>query len=116
MRIDIRSAGQRLTGLLLEHVVQRVRDLLAHRRHRIRNVSVKLMDLGGANGGSDQRCVVHVKLHQLPAVVAEETQAEVRVAIDRALSRAGRAVSRRLESAGTGSQGVPPGHEPARRY
>jgi ribosome-associated translation inhibitor RaiA len=116
VKIDIRSAGQRLTGLLLEHVVQRVRDLLAHRRHRIRNVSVRLMDLGGANGGPDQRCVVQIKLHRLPAVVAEETQADARVAIDRALSRAGRAVSRRLESAHAGSQNVPPGHKPVPRY
>lgn len=115
VKIDIRNAGRPLTGLLLEHVVQRVRDSLAHRRHRIRNVSVRLMDLGGANGGPDQRCVVQVKLHQMPAVVAEETQADARVAVDRALSRAGRAVSRRLESAGAGSQDVPPGRQPVRR-
>ncbi|MCK7502385.1 MAG: hypothetical protein MZW92_80360 [Comamonadaceae bacterium] len=44
MKIDIQAAGYRLTGWLLEHVVQRVRDFLAHRRDRIRNVTVRLIE------------------------------------------------------------------------
>ena len=108
MKIDIQAGRYRLTGWLLEHVVQRVRDFLAHGRDRIRNVTVRLIDLNGRNGGQDQRCVVQVKLDRLPKVVTEETQVDLRVAVDRALSRAGRAVTRRLERAREDSHAASP--------
>lgn len=108
MKIDIQAGRYRLTGWLLEHVVQRVRDFLVHRRDRIRSVTVRLIDLNGRNGGQDKRCVVQVKLDRLPKVVTEETQDDLSIAVNRALSRAGRAVSRRLERARKGPPAASP--------
>lgn len=99
MKIDIEAGGYPLSGSLLEHVVQRVRDFLAQGRDRIRNVTVRLVNVDGRNGGLGKRCVVQVKLESLPKVVAEETQGDLASAVDRALSRAGRAVNRRLKRA-----------------
>lgn len=107
MQIDIQSRSLQLTGSLLEHVAQRVRDLLAHARDHIRNVKVQLIDINGPRGGRDQRCVIQVKLNRLPVVVTEETQVDVRLAIDRALDRAGRSVKRRLERPRDRRRGTP---------
>ena len=97
MHIDIQSRSHQVNGSLLEHVVQRVRHLLSDARDHVRNVKVRLFDVNGPLGSQDKRCVVQVKLNHLPLVVTEETQADLQVAVDRALNRAGRTVKRRLE-------------------
>ena len=107
MQIDIQSRSFQLTGSVLEYVAQRVRDFLAHTRDHIHNVKVQLIDVNGPRGGRDQRCVVQVKLNRLPVVVTEETQVDVRLAIDRALDRAGRTIKRRLERPRDRRRGTP---------
>ena len=97
MHINIQSRSHQVTGSLLEHVVQRVHDLLSHARDHVRNVRVRLLDVIGPLGSQDKRCVVQVELNHLPVVVTEETQVDFRLAIDRALDRAWRTVKRRLE-------------------
>jgi len=107
MQIDIQSRSYQLTGSLLEHVVQRVRDLLADARDHVSNVRIRLFDVNATGGGQDRRCVVQVKLDRLPMVVAEETQVDIRLAVDRALDRAGRTVKRRLERPRERRRGAP---------
>lgn len=97
MDIDIQLRSDQITGLLLERVAQRAQRLLAHVRDHVRKVTVRLFDVNRPNGGQDKRCVVQVKLNRLPEVTTEETHENFRLAIDRALIRAGRAAKRRLE-------------------
>ena len=113
MQIDIQSRSLPLTGSLLEHVVQRVGYFLGHVRDHVHNVRVQLCDVVNApHGGHDKRCVVQVKLNHLRAVVTEETQIDVLLAVDRALDRAGRSVTQRLERPRERRSGAPPNMAP----
>jgi ribosome-associated translation inhibitor RaiA len=64
-------------------------------RHVMR-ILVRLSDINGPRGGNDKRCHLEVILPGQPAVVVEDTEADLYVAINRAASRAGRTVMRRL--------------------
>ncbi|MCG6864114.1 MAG: HPF/RaiA family ribosome-associated protein [Thiogranum sp.] len=96
MQIAVQARGFSLTRALQEHVHQRLGFTLARGSGRVRRVAVRLSDLNGPRGGIDKRCLVEVRLDGLPAVVVEDVQADMYVAIDRAATRAARTVMRRL--------------------
>jgi ribosome-associated translation inhibitor RaiA len=96
MQIAVQARGFSLTRALQENVHQRLGFTLARGSGRVRRVAVRLSDLNGPRGGIDKRCLVEVRLDGLPAVVVEDVQADMYVAIDRAATRAARTVMRRL--------------------
>jgi ribosome-associated translation inhibitor RaiA len=96
MVIAIQSRGFSMTEAIEEHVQRRLGFTLSRGVGRVQRVSVKLSDINGPRGGVDKRCLIQIKLGGLPQVVVEDVQPDLYAAIDRAASRAGRAVMRRL--------------------
>lgn len=96
MHIDIQTHGFRLTPGLREHVEKRLAYALTHAGDSIMRLTVRLSDVNGPRGGDDKRCLIEARLKQSPAVVIEDVEADLYVAIDRAAERAGRTLARRL--------------------
>lgn len=92
----IHARGFALTDAIAQHVNSRVGFALARGGSRVARVVVRLSDVNGPRGGVDKRCLIEVRLDGLPAVVVEDLQSDLYVAIDRAAGRAGRTVNRRL--------------------
>ena len=97
MQFDIRTQGFDLTLGLREHAERRLTFALDRSRHEIGKVIMRLSDINGPRGGNDKRCLVRVVLPRAREIVIEDTDADLYVAIDRAVSRIERTVARRLE-------------------
>ena len=97
MRIDIQARRFSLTRALRNHAERRVRIGLTRFDERIMKVSLWLSDVNGPKGGSDKNCQVQIVIPGKPDVVVEETQANLYVAINRAIERAGQTVVRKLD-------------------
>ena len=97
MQMDIQSQGFTLTDALRDYLLKRLAYDLNHGDEYISRVSVRLSDINGPRGGADKRCFIEIRLKQLPAVVIEDTEADLYVAIDRAVERASRTLTRRME-------------------
>jgi ribosomal subunit interface protein len=100
MQIEIQSRDFSLTDALENHVHKRLEFTLARGGRKVRRVEVRLSDLNGPRGGVDKRCLIEVRLDGLPVVVVEDIQSDLYTAIDRAATRAGRTVMRRLAQEG----------------
>jgi len=96
MQTDIQSQGFTLTAGLRDYLKKRLAYALNHGGEYVTRVTVRLSDINGPRGGADKRCFIEVRLKHLPAVVIEDTEADLYVAIDRAAERAGRTLVRRL--------------------
>lgn len=96
MHTDIHTHGFTLTPALREYVEKRLAYALAHGGTSIRRLTVRLSDINGPRGGDDKRCLIEARLKQAPAVVIEDIEADLYLAIDRAAERAGRTLARRL--------------------
>ena len=97
MRIDIHTNGFELTDGLREHTVRRLQFALSWASYDVRKVIVRLSDINGPRGGNDKRCSIQIPLPRTADIVIEDTEADLYVAIDRAVDRAERSVARRLE-------------------
>jgi len=97
MRIDIKARGFDLTDGLREHTERRLRFALSWANHDVRTVTVCLSDINGPRGGEDKRCHIQVAFTGAQDAVIEDTEADLYVAIDRAVDRTERTVARRLE-------------------
>lgn len=107
MHIDIHTHGFTLTPGLREHVRKRLAYALSHAGNSITRLTVRLSDVNGPKGGDDKRCLIEARLKQVPAVVIEDVEADLYVAIDRAAERAGRTLARRLARQRAFAPGVP---------
>ena len=96
MQIEIQARGFTLTQALRGYVERRLRFALSARDTRIERVRVRLSDINGPRGGCDKRCQVQVMLPGQAAVVVEDTESNLYVAVDRASDRARRTLTRRL--------------------
>jgi putative sigma-54 modulation protein len=96
MQMDIQSQGFSLTDGIRDYVTKRLAYGLNHGDDHITRIIVRLSDINGPRGGDDKRCLIEVRLKAAPAVVIEDTEADLYVAIDRAAERAGRTLARRL--------------------
>lgn len=96
MQMDIQSHGFSLTDGIRGYVMKHLAYALAHGDESIMRVIVRLSDINGPRGGDDKRCLIEVRIRAAPAVVIEDTEADLYRAIDRAAERAGRTLARRL--------------------
>ena len=96
MKIGIQCRSFSLTSAIAGHVRKRLDFLLGRGLRRIRRVDVMLSDLNGPRGGVDKRCQIRVSLDGLRAVIIEDVQSDLYMAIDRAAGRASRTVLRRI--------------------
>lgn len=97
MHIDIQARGFPLTEGLRAHTERRLKFALSWASHDLRKVVVRLSDINGPRGGEDKRCCIQVVFPGVPDVVIEDTEADLYVAIDRAVDRTERSVARLLE-------------------
>lgn len=97
MQIDIQARDFSLTDALRSHAERRLRFALACCDDHIQRVVIQLSDINGPRGGADKRCHLQVVLEGLPDVVIEDIEADLYVAIDRAVGRARRTVARKLD-------------------
>jgi ribosomal subunit interface protein len=96
MKIAIHSPSFNLSAALQAHTIERLRQALAHARHRVRSVTVRLRDLNGPRGGVDKQCGIQVAIDGMGEVVAAERDHDLYAAIARAAERIGRNVERRI--------------------
>jgi len=97
MQIDIEAHGTELSADARQRVEHRMRNVLARLAHRVTHVVVYLTDLNGPRGGVDKHCCVEVRMSHERAVVVEEKHRDLFHAVDRGLSRAAQAVTRRVK-------------------
>lgn len=96
MQITIKAHDFTLTKALKEHTKNRVHAHLSRYGERIQQVSVRLDDINGPRGGADKRCQIQIVIAGLPSVNVEDIEADMYIAITRAVDRASRAVKRKI--------------------
>ncbi len=97
MQIHIQAINFRLTNDLRELIERRLEFGLGNRGEHIQRIIVHLSDINGPRGGVDKCCHISVILPHLQNVIIEDTETDIFIAIGRAVDRATRTVSRRLE-------------------
>lgn len=98
MRITIKLRGtdEETRATLREQIARRVDFALERFSEKLGSVLVRLDDLNGPRGGVDKRCQVQLRGPTIGELVFEVVDSAWGAAIDRALSLAGRSVSRAL--------------------
>ena len=96
MKLDIQARDFSLTDSIQTYVKERINYLFSTRYDQIQRITVRLGDVNGPRGGEDKRCRVKITLPRLNEIVIEDVQANLYVAISRAMERASRTVNRRL--------------------
>jgi ribosome-associated translation inhibitor RaiA len=95
MKTEVRFTGIDASDALHAYVVRRVHFRLSRFDGEVGSVVVRIADVNGPRGGADKRC--HVLVRGRGRVTVEELSADAYSAVDLALERAARAVSRGLE-------------------
>ncbi len=96
MKVDVHAQGFPLTNALTEHTERRLRFALKHAADKVQRVTVRLADVNGPRGGVDKRCCVQITMSGVPDIVTEDIEADMYIAINRAVDRVGRTVLRRM--------------------
>lgn len=96
MRIDLQCEGIETPAGLRDYIAKRMGFAIGRFQEHIRWARVKVADVNGPKGGVDKRCVVMLRMRNLPDVVFAITQFDVRVAVDQAADRVAQILSRRL--------------------
>lgn len=99
MRIDLHCDGVEAAPGLREYVARRMGLAIGRFREHVQWARVKVADVNGPRGGADKRCVVQLRLRNLPDVVFAITQIDVRLAVDEAAERVSRVLAQRLRRA-----------------
>ncbi|MBI5907199.1 MAG: HPF/RaiA family ribosome-associated protein [Burkholderiales bacterium] len=96
MNLQIQAQDFTLTDGLRQHVATRLAYALNHGRDVVTRIVVRLYDINGLRGGEDKCCGIEVRIKGAPALIVEDIQADLYVAIDRAAERIGRTLDRYL--------------------
>jgi len=95
MQIEIQARNFSLTRAMRTYIERRLGFALSRCYRHVNRILVRLSDINGPRSGNDKSCHLEVFLPG-QAVVVEDTEADLYVAINRASSRAGRTVMRQL--------------------
>jgi len=100
MRIFIRSS-QGWSGDALALLRKRLEFALGRFSGRVTSLTVRVTDLNGPRGGHDKQCLIAARLeHPRRLIVVEDVDVDPAAAMNRALARIARAVSRAIDSSG----------------
>ena len=94
--LSIHTKGFTLTAALEARISKRVGLILGNVGHPVTDINVRLSDINGPRGGVDKKCNIHIKLSGQPSVIVTDVQRDMYYAIDRAATRAMRAIRRQL--------------------
>ena len=97
MKIQITKRNVEVNEALQTHVARRVGFALGRFGDRVGRVVVRFSDINGHRGGVDKRCQINVDLLPARTVRAEDTDADLFAAVDRAADRAARSIARAIE-------------------
>ena len=97
MNITIQTQGFELTDALREHTLRRLRFSLHWAGRDVRQIQVRLSDINGPKGGFDKRCHLQIRLSNDSDVSIEDTEDDLYLAIDRAVERGKRTITRKLD-------------------
>lgn len=97
MNLTIKQAGGVTPAELVVHIERRLRFALSRFTGRIRRVNVFLADQNGPRGGIDKTCRILVRLADGGDVVAEVSDVDWVIAVDRATTRIGHSTGRQVE-------------------
>ena len=97
MRFSFVRGRARLPEYFEEHLLTRLGFALDRFRPRLLAVAVRVDDLNGPRGGTDQLCRIRVHVRGAGEVVAEDRAPDLVTAADRAVDRVRYAVSRAIE-------------------
>ena len=106
MQIDIQSLNFTLTDGLRERVEHRLRFALTRFQDQLGAINVRLSDINGPRGGVDKRCLVRIKATGSSDIVVVDTEADLYVAVDRAVGRAQRTLERQRQRASDALNGL----------
>lgn len=101
MQIDVRFRALEASDTLRAHAVERIHFHLSRFGPEVDAVAVRIGDVNGPKGGLDKHCRVTVRGRRLSPVVIDDLSGDAYAAVDWAVARAGRAVTRALERART---------------
>lgn len=99
MTIHVRFHCLESSDALRAHATRRIRSQLRRFGLEVRSVLLRLRDLNGPKGGLDKQCQVTVRGRRFACVIVEDISEDAYAAVDLAVERAGRAVSRDIERA-----------------
>jgi ribosome-associated translation inhibitor RaiA len=85
-----------MTNALRSYTEHRLAIALGWAKQHICKLAVSLSDINGPRGGVDKRCKIQVQLGGGREVIIDNVEADLYVAIDRAVDRADRAVVRQV--------------------
>ncbi len=97
MQIDIQARHFTLTEAIQNHTEQRIQSTFSCCNEHIQKVVIRLSDINGPRGGEDKLCLLHITLKELSDVIVEDIEADIYIAINRAIDRGGRTVVRKIE-------------------
>lgn len=102
MRIDLSCDDANATQCLREYATSRMSSAIGRFRGHIQWARVKVANVRDPNGNQNKRCVVQLRLRNLPDVVFAITQIEARAAVDEAANRLARVLAQRVRRNRTG--------------
>ncbi|NIB38788.1 HPF/RaiA family ribosome-associated protein [Pseudomaricurvus alkylphenolicus] len=97
MKWDIYFRNMNGGGDTIGYIDRRFSFTFSRLRHYIDSAAITLTDLNGPKAGVDKQCKVVIKPLGLKPIVVTEKRDTLVVAIDRAITRAGQCLSRRLK-------------------
>lgn len=92
MQIDIQARELMLPETLRTHVERRLQFALSRFQARELRITVCLSNVGSS--GAALHCHLHIRVEGRPDIFIEDTEADIHVAINRAVDRAGRTLER----------------------
>jgi putative sigma-54 modulation protein len=97
MQIDIQARGFALTEALRLHCERRLRFAIGAGGSRLSGIAVRLSDVNGPKGGVDKRCTIRATFPGAAPIFIAQDETDVYAAIDRAVNRAARTLSRQFK-------------------
>src|SRR5688572_31356336 len=94
MEFLVRGSRSETTEVLREYAIRRLSFAVRRFRHRVRHVTVRLVDVNGPRRGVDSRCTITADLVDGRPLFAEATAAWPFAAITLAAGRLGEALRR----------------------
>jgi putative sigma-54 modulation protein len=99
MQFEVRIQKIDIPKAVHRYIERRLRFSLSRFEQRIRRVNVRIFDLNGPRGGADKCCRIAIRLVSSDAIVVQEVNTDLFMAIDRAAERAGQKLARRVHRA-----------------
>lgn len=97
MAAYIRTVDVRVDEADRDYIRRKLGRKLGKFDSAVERVSVRIEDVNGPRGGLDKRCRIKITLRGMASVAVEQQHSALQAAIDGALDRAGRTVTRQMQ-------------------